>query len=228
MTLLWLAIARAGRARVPGQSGRAGALWHADSVRHQSGGYGHPMAGALMVIFLLVIMPGTAWLRRKDGQRAIRPLLVWAAVMGLASLLVPGNFRFEFAPTVDRRQFEVTVDYEVGTSLEVTDATARRIEAALLDRNLYPEVKSLFTTAGASRTGGGLGAFGGDTDYATISGELEDYVPGKTRRTDEIVRDINARFADLPGVTVRAAPRVASRTGSRFRLRSLAPTRGRS
>ena len=38
---------------------------------------------------------------------------------------------------MDRRQFEVTVDYEVGTSLDVTDATARRIEGALLDRNLY-------------------------------------------------------------------------------------------
>lgn len=206
MTLLWLAIART-RGGLGFLAKVAGLVLSGMLIRFVTkvADMGTPMAGALMVIFLLVIMPGTAWLRRKDGQRAIRPLLVWAAVMGLASLLVPGNFRFEFAPTVDRRQFEVTVDYEVGTSLEVTDATARRIEAALLDRNLYPEVKSLFTTAGASRTGGGLGAFGGDTDYATISGELEDYVPGKTRRTDEIVRDINARFADLPGVTVRAS-----------------------
>ena len=170
---------------------------------------GTPMAGALLGMVLLAAMAAAPAGRRPKGdvspraRSAALPLAWWTAALFAVCLLVPATFQFEFMPAVDNRQVRVSIDQNVGASLELTNGTARAVEEAVLDPALYPEVKAIFTRVGGSR-GGGMGA-GAEDDFAQVNVELVDYQKGKNRRSDEVIRDINARFRDWPGARITAA-----------------------
>lgn len=143
------------------------------------------------------------------------PLFFITAILVLTSLY-PGKFGFEFSPKVDRRQFTISIEREVGTSLDITDTTTRMIEDTLTKD--VPETKTIFTSVGstsASMFGGG----GGGSDVAQMSVELksdEDYhltILDKLwfrlgikdlpyRSTDDIVKLINEKYAHVPGTKI--------------------------
>jgi HAE1 family hydrophobic/amphiphilic exporter-1 len=173
---------------------------------------GSPMPMMLMLALLAGIMayafsvPSGA-----AGSPAATPLAVFAAVLLLVCLFVPAKFGVEFFPKVDRRQFTVKVETEVGTSLTRTDTIAREVEDYLLTG--IPETKTVFTTVGASggnRFGGGGG---GESDTAEMNVELKER-EGDLRSTDEVMKEINARYRGVPGMKVMAAEESSGPGGS--------------
>ncbi|MHB9110476.1 MAG: efflux RND transporter permease subunit [Armatimonadota bacterium] len=150
-----------------------------------------------------------------------KPLVITTCILIVFVTFLPTKFIFEFQPTVDERQFSIAIEHEVGTGLEVTDATATRIEQALLDPKLFPETKVVTTTVGEA--GGGMfrgGASG--SDAASISVELRDLedmdlpawkkplitlgvIKSPLQSTDAVMNKVNTMFAGKPGLKVTAA-----------------------
>ncbi|HEX2950684.1 MAG TPA: efflux RND transporter permease subunit, partial [Armatimonadota bacterium] len=126
-----------------------------------------------------------------------KPLFIAFVVMTLFCLFVPTQFRFEFSPQVDQRQFSIKIEEPVGTPLDVTDAETQKIEDAL---RKFPETKTLSTTVGGS--GGFMSISASDT--ANINVELKDMQRGY-RTTTDVIKAINAQFAEEPGVKITAS-----------------------
>ncbi|HEY3416874.1 MAG TPA: efflux RND transporter permease subunit, partial [Armatimonadota bacterium] len=119
------------------------------------------------------------------------------------------------------RQFNIHVEESVGTSLQATDTTTRRIEATLLDKAQYPGVKTLTTSVGGSSGMMSVGTSGADiADIAVELWQLEDvkeisalqrtlirlgWMKSTMLTTDEAIQKVNREFAAIPGVKVTAA-----------------------
>jgi len=158
--------------------------------------------------------------QRFDTSLIVRPLAIWTAVLAAVILFLPTAFTFEFQPQVDRRQFSITVQEDVGTPLEVTDAEVRKIETTLFDKTIYPETKTVTTKVGS--TGGSMMSAGSSgADLASLNVELEDLsvlklspvkvaliqfglLPSPMRSTDDVVKKVNTDFANDPGVKITA------------------------
>ena len=155
-----------------------------------------------------------------DTAAVTRPILVWTGVLAAVILFLPTAFTFEFQPKVDRRQFSVTIQEDVGTPLEMTDGLVRNIEGALFDANRYPETKTVTSTVGAASSSRMSAGSSGD-DLAQMNVELKDVsdlhlpyprqlgiqlglLPSPMRGTDDVVKKINADFGKLPGVKITA------------------------
>jgi multidrug efflux pump subunit AcrB len=172
------------------------------------------------ILGTLTIIGYMLHLEHQGDERVSTPapaLLMGAAVLFTLAYIVPGHFGFEFAPTVDRRQFSIKIEREVGTSLPSTDRTVAEIEKALFDPQQYPETKTVFTTVGGTSssifTGNSAAA-----DTAQISIELKDRT-GSTldrilgqlkeevgnRSTDGVIQAINTQFAHVPGAKITAS-----------------------
>ena len=190
------------------------------------GGLGTPM---LIMVLLILTLAAMAYflslptVRDKAFQLSAVSRPVIGVTVGLlaAIALLPTKFTFEFQPKVDERQFGITIEHEVGTGLEVTNATATHIEQVLLDLKQFPDTKVVTTTVGEA--GGGMfraGASGSDT--ASISVELKNLEDTETpwlkrqliglglmrspqMSTDEAIAKVNEMFAGKPGVKVTAA-----------------------
>ncbi|MHB0939068.1 MAG: efflux RND transporter permease subunit [Armatimonadota bacterium] len=190
------------------------------------GALGTPM---LIIVLLILTLAAMAYflslptVRDKAFQLSAVSRPVIGVTVGLlaAIALLPTKFIFEFQPKVDERQFGITIEHEVGTGLEVTNATATRIEQMLLDPKQFPDTEVVTTTVGEA--GGGMfraGASGSDT--ASISVELKNLedtdIPWLQQRliglglmrspqmsTDEAIAKVNALFAGKPGLKVTAA-----------------------
>ncbi|MHB9132358.1 MAG: efflux RND transporter permease subunit [Armatimonadota bacterium] len=156
---------------------------------------------------------------------AAKPMWTLAVMLIAIVLLYPTKFGFEFMPASDQRQFSVSVEEEVGTSLGVTNDTVTMIEKVLTSE--YPETKTMFTTVGA--TGASMfGAGGAGTDIANVSIELYDrddaeklkemsvsplsaqlikwrILPSPLRSTDDVITSLNARFKQVPGAKITAS-----------------------
>ena len=155
-----------------------------------------------------------------DTKAITGPLLSWMAVLAAVLLFLPTAFTFEFQPKVDRRQFSVTIQEDVGTPLEMTDAEVRKIEDTLLDPKKYPETKTVTTTIGS--TGGSMMSAGSTgADLGSLNVELKDLselklpaaqqaliqlglLPSPVLSTDDVVKKVNADFGQDPGVKVTA------------------------
>jgi HAE1 family hydrophobic/amphiphilic exporter-1 len=193
---------------------------------------GTPMITVLMIILALAIVAfGLSVPYRAERTRlnaVVRPLSFVVAGLLFVCLFIPAAFTFEFSPKVDRRQFSIKVEQDVGTSLEVTNRTTAMIEAELFTPALFPEMKTVFTTVGSAGSGrfGGAGSASGDT--AEMSIELLDrddpkllglarvagfkatlvrarLLPSPARSTDDVIRLVNERYKNLSGVKVTAS-----------------------
>jgi len=190
------------------------------------GPVGTPM---FILILLILTLAAVAFALSMPHERTVefqlssvmRPVMIWTAILLAVIAFLPTKFVFEFQPAVDERQFSIAIEHEVGTGLEVTNATATRIEQVLMDPKLFPETKVVTTTVGES--GGGMfsaGASGSDT--ASISVELKDIddlnvpgwkkplitlgvIPSPLQSTDAVMARVNTMFAGRPGLKVTAA-----------------------
>lgn len=122
-------------------------------------------------------------------------LIVTAIFLAAMSLPVMGWVGAEFMPHADRGEFAVNIEMPLGTSLEVTDQTVRRLEDYV--RSL-PEVEMVFATAGMQEQ-----EWSGQRRRTHI-GQLQVRLINKrerNRRTREVMRDIEGYCLRLPGVT---------------------------
>jgi HAE1 family hydrophobic/amphiphilic exporter-1 len=137
---------------------------------------------------------------RGSGRRAV--LILGAAAIALA-VSVRAQLGFEFFPSVDQGQFRVSVEMPAGTSLKQTDHVARQLEETLFNRKVFPEVKTVFTSAG-STSQGLVGEQGRGALYADLSVVLVD--KKQRRRSDKQVMEVINRYADrIPGADVKVA-----------------------
>lgn len=140
---------------------------------------------------------------------AYRRLLEWAlnhrrrviatvtvlVVLSVAAFPLVG---FEFMPSMDQGQVNITVEMPRGTSLEETNRVATRIEKMVQD----PWVESVFTGVGFTGTQGMWGE--SSTDVAQITLQLVD----KSRRSvtaDEVAEILRQRFKDIPGAKIKVS-----------------------
>ncbi len=132
-----------------------------------------------------------------------RPGRVIAIALGLfvaSLLLIPlGFIGGEFLPQMDRGEFTVTLELPAGSKLKDTNEAAQRVEKSI---SAIPEVRKIFTNAGASSEG-----FMGQssTNVAALDITL---APKQLRRrsTAEVIRDIKQRVGGVAGMTLRANP----------------------
>jgi len=169
-----------------------------------------PLGGIFLLLLLLATIgtllsrPPRAVPASVEQPRASAAPVMYGtlALLMLFALFAPTRFSFEFFPATDNRQLTVKVEQAVGTPLAETNRTASMIEKTLRDKKLYPETKTIATLVGGT-SGGGLTSGSAASDTAEISVELQDRV-GKMRKTDQVVKDFNERFASTPGVKISA------------------------
>ncbi|MEI7832149.1 MAG: efflux RND transporter permease subunit [bacterium] len=180
---------------------------------------------ALAIIGLMLSFPSSdrQFSRKEDfqiGSSVTRPLVTFTAFLFAVVLLLPTKFGFEFSPNSDQRQLTINIEQSVGTSLGVTNDTAKMIEEQLFDAGKYPEVKSVLTQVGSSGSSGGLsGGASSSADIGSINVDLKDLdesiinkllislhlQKAKLRSTSDVVKSLNTTFGDRPGVKISAA-----------------------
>ncbi len=132
---------------------------------------------------------GYAWILARAFEHRIVTILVAAgalAVMVLAFRALPQ----EFTPPIDRGHFFINFETPEGSTLEHTDAYARRLEDVLVDT---PEVKHFFLAVGLSR-GEGPGKVNEGIVFVRLIPRGE-----RSRRQTDVVQALRQRFAELPG-----------------------------
>ena len=110
------------------------------------------------------------------------------ASLGLVRLL--GS---EFVPKADYSETFVSFNTPVGSSLEVTEAKAREVEAVIRER---PEVRYTLTTINTINTGQSQGKI-----YAQIYVRLVDRKE-RALNQDQLTGPLRERLARIPGITV--------------------------
>ncbi|OPZ87626.1 MAG: Multidrug resistance protein MdtB [bacterium ADurb.Bin429] len=171
-----------------------------------------PMIPTLMVLLVFGVLGYMLSLPRRsrpdfNPMSVFKPLAVGAVALILVCLFIPAKFGQEFVPKMDQGSFTVTVEAQVGTALDTTDTAARLVEETLLDRKIFPQVETVFTTVGASGGNRFSGASGAESNMASMNVQLVDFTKGMLR-TDKVIEQINDYFANtkpIPGVKVSAA-----------------------
>jgi HAE1 family hydrophobic/amphiphilic exporter-1 len=125
------------------------------------------LIASLLVAITVVPMLGNRLILVKEGYASTpwtritslyRTALSWCLkyrwiTMGLAFLIfiaslgITGLINVELVPTADESQFQVLLEYPVGTSLSITEQAAHRLEDILFQ---YQETETVFTTIGQS------------------------------------------------------------------------------
>ncbi|RLT37068.1 MAG: efflux RND transporter permease subunit [Chloroflexi bacterium] len=164
-----------------------------------------PIARMVMRVFPRVWDTGYGVIAR--GYGAILPgvirlrFLVVLAGMGMlwgTVAMVQGNFvGSEYAPLEDENQISMSLRMPPGATLEATDRVTQQVESIVMDKNRFPEVKSVFTSVGGG--GGGYGGGGGRSSNLAI--ELVDRGT-RSRTVWDIQTELRSLGAGLPDVTV--------------------------
>lgn len=118
--------------------------------------------------------------------------LVLAIVTFFAGLALPasGLIGSEFVPQADYSETGVAFYTPVGSSLELTEAKARQVEAALRE---FPEVLDLYTTINTGNAAG--------KNFATTFVRLKPRAE-RTRSASQLTTPLRQRLAGIPGITV--------------------------
>ncbi len=141
-------------------------------------GYGAILPGVIRMRFL-VVLAGVG--------------MLWGTVS-----IVQGNFvGSEYAPLEDENQISMSLRMPPGATLEATDRVTQQVESIVMDKNRFPEVKSVFTSVGGG--GGGYGGGGGRSSNLAI--ELVDRST-RSRTVWDIQTEFRSLSAGLPDVTV--------------------------
>jgi len=126
---------------------------------------------------------------------ADRLVTVFAAVAVLAGAVALGrSVGVEFMPATDESEVRVEGEMAVGTRLEMTDETFKRIED--IAREAVPEARDMVARTGGSHWSG----IASHTGRLTIA-----LVPQseRSRSSEEIAADLRKRLTGIPGLTVR-------------------------
>ncbi len=141
-------------------------------------GYGAILPGVIRLRFL-VVLAGAG--------------MLWGTLA-----MVEGNVvGSEYAPREDENQISMTLRMPPGVTLEATDRVTQQVESVVMDKNRFPEVKSVFTSVGSG--GGGFGGGGGRSSNLAI--ELVDRSL-RSRTVWDIQTELRSLGAGLPDVTV--------------------------
>jgi hydrophobic/amphiphilic exporter-1 (mainly G- bacteria), HAE1 family len=119
--------------------------------------------------------------------------------------MVPlGWVRFEFIPATDDGYFMVTTELPPGSSLAATEEALRAVDAKL---GAIPEIEYYLTQSGVGGyVGGGGNSMGVEARNARFGRTvvvMHDRHE-RHRTTQEVVEQVSAETADIPGATVRA------------------------
>jgi hydrophobic/amphiphilic exporter-1 (mainly G- bacteria), HAE1 family len=145
----------------------------------------------------------THWFDRAQhrlGQTYVR-VLGWSlkhrkSTLGLAVGTLVGALALvplmgtEFVPRADYSETTVNFYTPVGSSIELTEARARQVDAALRE---FPEVKYTVTTINTGLAQGRI--------YASLYVRLMDRADRK-RNVDQLTQPMRERLASIPGITV--------------------------
>ena len=138
----------------------------------------------------------TEWL-----SRAYQGILSWSlahklATVGLALVTFVGSFFVipllgaEFVPKADFSETQLNFYTPVGSSLELTEARAKQIDAALRE---LPEVKYTVTTINSGQAAGKI--------YGAVYVRLVDRKE-RSRSITQMIPTLRERLARIPGITV--------------------------
>ena len=138
----------------------------------------------------------TEWL-----SRAYQGILSWSlahklATVGLALATFVGSFFIipllgaEFVPKADFSETQLNFYTPVGSSLELTEARAKQIDAALRE---LPEVKYTVTTINSGQAAGKI--------YGAVYVRLVDRKQ-RSRSITQMIAPLRERLARIPGITV--------------------------
>jgi len=119
----------------------------------------------------------------------VRPvtILIGLAAFGLG-ILAAMNVRSEFSPMEDRAQFMIIFETAEGTTLEVTDDFARKIEQTLTD---IDEVSHWFLAIGLSR--GGPGQANNGISFVRLHPRAE-----RRRHQEAVMQEVRQRLGQIP------------------------------
>jgi HAE1 family hydrophobic/amphiphilic exporter-1 len=176
---------------------------------------------ASLIIAMTVIPALSGFISRKEVQkeaaielggtwyqRAYRPSLDWALrhrafTMITAAVLVVGSFGLipiigtTFLPSSSEKMLVVNLEMPLGTNLETTAATARKVEQ-LIHTNL--DWQTYQTTAGTAGMMGGMAAAGSDSNVAAITVVLHPDADLETQT--EMLRTLTENISPDAEITV--------------------------
>ena len=116
-------------------------------------------------------------------------LAIALATFVVSFLIIP-LLGAEFVPKADFSETQVNFYTPVGSSLELTEARAKQVDAALRE---LPEVKYTVTTINSGQAAGKI--------YAAVFVRMVDR-KDRTRSIDQMAVPLRARLARIPGITV--------------------------
>ncbi|HUZ78496.1 MAG TPA: efflux RND transporter permease subunit [Chloroflexota bacterium] len=130
----------------------------------------------------------------RKGRRLVILIGVLSFVLGIGTLFT-GRIGFDIFPSGDQSEVDVSVTMPSGTSLNVTDAAARQMEARLQS---FREVRQVTTVVGQ---GSGFGASSGDTATLRVLLVPPDKRSRSSAQLADAIRPVLS--AGIPGATVR-------------------------
>ncbi|HWH83600.1 MAG TPA: efflux RND transporter permease subunit [Burkholderiaceae bacterium] len=175
-------------------------IWHdPQAERAQAGGH----RGAPVTLYDKTIGRVTQLFDRltETLSDAYQSILRWSLRHKLATLAIAlatfvGSFFVipllgaEFVPKADFSETQINFYTPVGSSLELTEARARQVDAALRE---LPEVKYTVTTINSGQAAGKI--------YAAVYVRMVDR-KDRTRSIDQMAVPLRARLATIPGITI--------------------------
>ncbi len=175
-------------------------VWH-DPTIHAHGEHGHSNS-----FYDRTIAPITAWFEETTDKLVVlyQRILKWAlshkrATVGLAtgtfvlSIVMVPLLGSEFVPKADFSETSVNFYTPVGSSLEVTEAKAKQVEAIIRE---FPEVRYTLSTINTGSANGKI--------YANIYVRLVDRKE-RQRNVDQMSAVLRERLHQVPGITVTHA-----------------------
>ncbi len=175
-------------------------VWH-DPTIHAHGEHGHSNS-----FYDRTIAPITTWFEEITDKLVIlyQRILKWAlshkrATVGLAtgtfvlSIVMVPLLGSEFVPKADFSETSVNFYTPVGSSLEVTEAKAKQVEAIIRE---FPEVRYTLSTINTGSANGKI--------YANIYVRLVDR-KDRQRNVDQMSALLRERLHQVPGITVTHA-----------------------
>ncbi|HET6828845.1 MAG TPA: efflux RND transporter permease subunit, partial [Ramlibacter sp.] len=175
-------------------------VWHDPEIE------AHARHDAPRTIYDRTIGRVTAWFDHATESlaEAYQGILRWslshklATVLGsigifLASIFMLPLLGTEFVPKADYSETSINFYTPVGSSLELTEAKARQVEAIVRE---FPEVKYTLATINTGNAQGKI--------YANVYVRLVDRKDRK-RNVDEMAGVLRERLAQVPGITVTHA-----------------------
>jgi HAE1 family hydrophobic/amphiphilic exporter-1 len=133
------------------------------------------------------------------GHRFVTLAAATVLFFGSIGLLMSGAIGSEFFPVSDTGEFRTRIELPIGSSLDVADRAARRVEATLRQ---IPEVTTFFTQVGALSQGFGFQTPG--TQIAEIAVSLVDRSE-RTRSVDAVMEEVRQRTSGIPAAKIKVS-----------------------